>query len=92
MQPAAQVQVSQPYAGVTYVDRWIDAPRRIHLHLAQIDLTTPGLRFKVSPPGGDRETMRQSTLAFATQERAQLAQEKAAQGVVEVHTTAAAAG
>ena len=72
-QPAAQFQTSQPYAGVTYIDRWIDAPRRIHLHIAQVDLTTPGLRFKVSPPGGDRETMRQSTLAFAAQERAQVA-------------------
>lgn len=71
--PAAQAQVSQPYLGITYVDRWIDAPRRIHLHIAQVDLTTPGLRFKVSPPGGDRETMRQSTLAFAAQERAQVA-------------------
>ncbi len=72
-QPAAQVQVSQPYAGVTYIDRWLDAPRRIHLHIAQIDLATPGLRFKVSPPAGDREAMRQSTLAFATLERAQVA-------------------
>lgn len=72
-QPAAQVPVSQPYAGVTYIDRWLDTPRRIHLHIAQIDLATPGLRFKVSPPGGDREAMRQSTLAFATEERAQVA-------------------
>ena len=72
-QPAAQVRVSQPYAGVTYIDRWLDAPRRIHLHIAQIDLATPGLRFKVSPPAGDREAMRQSTLAFATMERAQVA-------------------
>jgi len=72
-QPAAQVRVSQPYAGVTYIDRWLDAPRRIHLHIAQIDLATPGLRFKVSPPAGDREAMRQSTLAFATLERAQVA-------------------
>jgi len=72
-QPAAQVRVSQPYAGVTYIDRWLDAPRRLHLHIAQIDLATPGLRFKVSPPAGDREAMRQSTLAFATLERAQVA-------------------
>ena len=72
-QPAAQVRVSQPYAGVTYIDRWLDAPRRIHLHIAQIDLATPGLRFKVSPPAGDRDAMRQSTLAFATLERAQVA-------------------
>ncbi len=72
-QPAAPVQVTQPYAGVTYIDRWADAPRRIHLHVAQVDLRAPGVRFKVSPAAGDREVMRQSTLAFLTQERAQLA-------------------
>lgn len=69
----AQVQVTQPYAGVTYHDRWVTAPRRVHMHVAQIDLETPGLRFKVSPPGGDRETIRLSTLDFLQQERAQLA-------------------
>jgi hypothetical protein len=72
-QPAAQVQVSQPYAGLTYINRWVETPRRVHLHIAQIDLATPGLRFKVSPPGGERETLRQSTLAFLRQEQAQLA-------------------
>lgn len=71
--PAAQAEVARPYRGVTYSDRWADAPRRIHMHIAQIDLKTPGLRFKVSPAAGDREVIRQSTLAFLTQERAQLA-------------------
>lgn len=70
---AAQLQVAQPYAGVTYVDRWADAPRRLHFHVAQIDLQTPGLRFKVSPPAGDREAVRQTTLDFLKQEGAQLA-------------------
>lgn len=72
-QPAALVQVSQPYAGVTYIDRWVDSPRRVHMHIAQIDLAAPGLRFKLSPPAGDREVVRQSTLAFLQQEGAQLA-------------------
>ncbi|MGE3488878.1 MAG: phosphodiester glycosidase family protein [Vicinamibacterales bacterium] len=72
-QPAAQVQVSQPYVGVTYIDRWVEAPRRIHMHIAQIDLAAPGLRFKVSSPAGNREVVRQSTLAFLQQENAQLA-------------------
>lgn len=71
--PAAQLAVSHPYAGVSYTDRWVDAPRRVHLHIAQIDLQRPGLRFKVSPPAGDRETLRQSTLAYLKQENAQLA-------------------
>jgi len=72
-QPSAQVQVTQPYAGVTYIDRWVDSPRRVHLHLAQVDLSAPGLRFKLTPPAGDREVIRQSTLAFLQQEQAQLA-------------------
>lgn len=71
--PAAQGQVAQPYEGVTYIDRWIEAPRRVHLHIAQIDLAAPGLRFKLSPPAGDREVVRQSTLSFLQQEGAQLA-------------------
>ena len=71
--PAAQPQVSTPFVGITYTDRWEASPRRVRMHIAQVDLTAPGLRFKVSPPGGDREVVRQSTLAFLTQERAQLA-------------------
>ncbi len=43
------------------------------MHVAQIDLRAPGIRFKVSPPGGDREVLRQSTLDFLKQERAQIA-------------------
>jgi exopolysaccharide biosynthesis protein len=43
------------------------------MHVAQIDLAAPGIRFKVSPPGGDREVVRQSTLNFLIQEHAQLA-------------------
>lgn len=66
-------QVAQPYVGITYSDKTLSQPRAIHLHVAQIDLRAPGIRFKVSPPGGDREVIRQSTLDFLIQERAQLA-------------------
>ncbi len=66
-------QLTQPYVGVTYSDKTLNEPRPIHLHVAQIDLSAPGIRFKVSPPGGDREVLRQSTLDFLTQERAQIA-------------------
>ena len=65
--------MTQPYVGVTYSDKTLNEPRPIHLHVAQIDLRAPGIRFKVSPPGGDREVIRQSTLDFLIQERAQLA-------------------
>ena len=66
-------QVTQPFVGVTYSASTTSAPRPLRMHVAQIDLTAPGIRFKVSPPGGDREVVRQSTLDFLIQERAQLA-------------------
>jgi hypothetical protein len=43
------------------------------MHIVQIDLSAPGLRFKLSPPAGEREAVRETTLAFLTQERAQVA-------------------
>jgi exopolysaccharide biosynthesis protein len=70
---ARRWQVTQPYVGVTYSDKTLNEPRPIRMHVAQIDLRASGIRFKVSPPGGDREVVRQSTLDFLEQERAQLA-------------------
>jgi len=69
----ADERVTHPYAGVTYVDRTADAPRRVHMHVVQIDLDAPGLRFKVTPPSGSRETIRETTLEFLTREHAQIA-------------------
>ena len=69
---AAAWQVTQPFAGVTFSASTVSTPRPLRMHVAQIDLTAPGIRFKVSPPGGDREVVRQSTLDFLIQERAQL--------------------
>ena len=66
-------QSAQPFVGVTYFDRIETQPRPLHLHVAQIDLEAPGIRFTVSPPAGDREVMRQSTLDFLRQEHAQVA-------------------
>jgi hypothetical protein len=66
-------QVTQPFVGVTYSVKEVTQPRPLRMHVAQIDLTASGLRFKVSPPGGDREVIRQSTLDFLIQEHAQLA-------------------
>jgi exopolysaccharide biosynthesis protein len=69
----AEQRVAHPYLGITYVDRTESAPRALHMHIAQIDLTAPGLRFKLSSPAGPREVVRQTTLEFMTQEHAQLA-------------------
>jgi exopolysaccharide biosynthesis protein len=68
-----QRQVTQPYVGITYIDRVDASPRPLHMHVAQIDLTAPGIRFKVSPPGGSREVVRQTTLEYLKAEGAQLA-------------------
>ena len=65
--------VTHPYAGVTYIDRTDDAPHAIHMHLALIDLHAEGIRFKLTPPGGPRECVRQTTLEFLEREHAQLA-------------------
>ena len=70
---AADQQVTHPYAGVSYIDRTITEPRPLHMHVVQVDLRSPGIVFKVSPPGGDREVPRQSTLDFLTEQHAQVA-------------------
>ena len=64
---------SHPFVGVTYIDRTEESPRALHMHIAQIDLAAPGLRFKLTAPSGSRETVRQTTLDYLTQEHAQLA-------------------
>jgi hypothetical protein len=66
-------RTTHPFLGITYIDRTEDAPRAVHMHVVQIDLTAPGLRFKLSPPAGAREVVRQTTLDFVKQEHAQLA-------------------
>ena len=49
------------------------APRPLRMHVAKIDLAAPGISFKLSPPGGKLETVRQTTLDFLLQEQAQIA-------------------
>ena len=65
--------VSQPYVGITYVDRTETSPRPVHMHIVQVDMAAPGLRFKLSPPAGSREVVRQTTLEYLAQEQAQVA-------------------
>jgi hypothetical protein len=63
----------RPFSGITYIDRVKAEPRAIHMHVVQVDLSTPGIQLKLTPPGGDRETLRQTTLEFLEQEHAQVA-------------------
>ena len=65
--------VSQPYVGITHIDRTETSPRPVHMHIVQVDLAAPGLRFKLSPPAGSREVVRQTTLEYLAQEEAQVA-------------------
>ena len=69
----ADQRVTLPYVGVTCIDRTETAPRAMHMHIVQIDLRAPGLRFTLSPPAGSREVVRQTTLEFLKQQHAQLA-------------------
>lgn len=65
--------VSRPFAGVTHIHQTETAPRPLNIHVVKIDLQTPGIRFKVTEPAGPRETIRQTTLDFVRQEKAQIA-------------------
>jgi hypothetical protein len=69
----AGAQVSTPYVGVTMIERSEASPRLVNMHIAQIDTRAKGIRFKVTPPGGAREVIRQTTLSFLRAERAQIA-------------------
>jgi hypothetical protein len=70
--PGAET-VQHPYRGVTYIERVETAPRPLRMHVVKIDLAAPGIAFKLSPPGGTLETVRQTTLDFLRQEHAQIA-------------------
>jgi hypothetical protein len=69
----ADARVTRPFTGVTYIDRTEAAPRATHMHIVQIDLGAPGIRFELSPKAGDREVVRETTLEFLEREHAQVA-------------------
>lgn len=68
--------VDRPFLGVTHIFRTgslPEFPRDVKIHLVKIDLTAPGLSFKVTPPGGTRDVLRRTTLDYMKQEEAQVA-------------------
>src|SRR5437870_198881 len=74
LEPLSGAQiVSNPFVGVTLITRTETSPRPETMHIVEIDLTAPGIRFELSPPGGTLEAVRQTTLGFLSQEQAQLA-------------------
>ena len=68
----AAVTITTPYQGVTYITRTETSPRPVTMHIAEIDLTAPGISFGVTPASGTKETTRQTTSDFVTQSNAQL--------------------
>jgi len=69
----ADTVITHPFIGVTLIARNEVAPRRLAMHIALIDLTAPGLSFKLTPHAGRLDTIRQTTLSFLKQQHAQLA-------------------
>jgi exopolysaccharide biosynthesis protein len=65
--------IEYPYVGITLITRSETVPRAEHIHVVEVDLNAPGLRFELTSPGGTLETVRQTTLAYLKQEGAQLA-------------------
>ena len=69
---AAEVS-EYPFAGITSISRTETSPRQVSIHVVEIELDTPGIAFKLTPPSGALETNRQTTLDFLNQEHAQVA-------------------
>src|SRR3954470_19961204 len=65
--------VQNPYAGITLITRTETLPRPETMHIAEVDLTAPGIGFHLTAPGGTLETVRQTTVDYLNQEHAQLA-------------------
>lgn len=69
----AAVSVTRPFVGITVIARSEVVPRNVLINVALVDLTAPGISFKLTPPGGTRDTVRQTTVEFLDQVKAQIA-------------------
>ena len=65
--------VQHPFRGIVSISRTENAPRNLTIHVVKIDLTARGIALRLTPPGGELETLRQTTLDFLRQEHAQVA-------------------
>ncbi|WP_428939261.1 phosphodiester glycosidase family protein [Fontivita pretiosa] len=74
--PVIGERISHPFPGVRYVHRTIGSPRLVDLHIVQIDLRTPGLRFSITEPNGadaPGETTAETTRQYLSRVGAQIA-------------------
>ncbi|MBI3469809.1 MAG: phosphodiester glycosidase family protein [Candidatus Solibacter usitatus] len=65
--------VEHPYLGVTLIRRTETEPRSLNMKIVRVDLTAPGIRFRLTPSSGTRETVRVTTLDFLNEQGAQVA-------------------
>ena len=65
--------IEHPFLGVTHITRTDTSPRNMNIHIVKIDLTAPGISFKLTPHSGTRDTVRETTLAYLNQQLAQVA-------------------
>jgi exopolysaccharide biosynthesis protein len=70
-------RVDHPFDGVTLVRRELSQPRAVTLFVVDVDLTNRDVSFLLTPPSAStphrRETLRQTTLEFLRETKAQLA-------------------
>ena len=64
---------THPFVGVTHIERLEKSPRPLVMHIIVIDLTAPGIRFRVTPHSGPLDTVKETTRQFLTKQRAQIA-------------------
>ena len=65
--------ISRPFVGVTHIARNETKPRPLRMHIVDLDLTAPGLRFRLTPPTGSHTTRKETTLQFLIRQHAQIA-------------------
>jgi hypothetical protein len=70
---ATNQEVSHPYLGVTLISRKETSPRPNRMHVVDIDLSAPGIRFRLTPQAGRLDTIKQTTLDFLKEQQAQMA-------------------
>jgi hypothetical protein len=73
---AAQTTQTRPFRGVRLIHRHQTQPRLLDMFIVEINLKDPAIRFKVTPSNGPDvpgETTVETTRAFATRMKAQLA-------------------
>jgi hypothetical protein len=65
--------IEHPYAGTTLIRRTTISPRKLNMRVLIVDLMAPGIRFKLTPPGGTLETTTRTTLQALDDQQAQFA-------------------